>query len=67
MVVVDKTPLGLGRELQPVLEALAARRCRAVLGLRDIEDEPVRVRSRWEREGVRRAIERWRPLLPALR
>jgi predicted glycosyltransferase len=48
VVVVDKLPLGPGGELQPALDALAARRdCRIVLGLRDIDDAPERVRRKW--------------------
>jgi predicted glycosyltransferase len=58
VAVVDKTPLGLRDELVPALEALQRSGCRLVLGLRDIEDDPVRVRASWRR-GFRDAIERY--------
>jgi predicted glycosyltransferase len=48
VVVVDKTPLGLRDELVPMLEHLRERgRARIVLGLRNVEDEPERVRAAW--------------------
>ena len=57
VVIVDKVPLGLDGELAPTLEWLATQpRRRAVLGLRDIEDSPARVRQRWGPE-LRTAIE----------
>ena len=58
VVVVDKVPLGLDGELAPA----AARRSRAdprrrlVLGLRDIDDSPERVRRKWS-PTLREAIE----------
>jgi predicted glycosyltransferase len=55
--VVDRLPLGLEGELRPTLEALRASGCRLVLGLRDIEDDPAKVRRAWGPE-VRRAIRR---------
>jgi predicted glycosyltransferase len=59
VVVVDKLPLGPGGELQQALEALRAfPRCRVVLGLRDIDDTPERVRRDWGPE-MRAAIERY--------
>lgn len=48
VVVVDKLPLGQAGELEATLDALkAASDCRLVLGLRDIEDSPERVRHKW--------------------
>ncbi len=49
LFLVDHTPAGAGGELLPVLEALRlqAPRCRIVLGMRDIIDEPVAVRERF--------------------
>src|SRR6185312_15238736 len=48
VAVVDKLPLGPGGELTEALEALrGAPRCRVVLGLRDIDDSPDRVRREW--------------------
>jgi len=53
--VVDRFPLGLEGELGPVLETLRAAGCKLVLGLRDIEDDPARVRRTWGPD-LRRAI-----------
>ena len=48
VIVVDKVPLGLDGELAPALHALARdSRRRLVLGLRDIDDSPERVRRKW--------------------
>jgi predicted glycosyltransferase len=59
VAVVDKLPLGPGGELIEALEALRGRgRCRLVLGLRDIDDAPERVRRDWGPE-LRVAIERY--------
>jgi len=59
VAVVDKLPLGPGGELAEALEALRAiPRCRVVLGLRDIDDAPDRVRREWGPE-MRAAIERY--------
>jgi predicted glycosyltransferase len=47
-LIVDKVPLGLGRELEPSLKSLkAGRRARLVLGLRDVLDVPATARSEW--------------------
>jgi predicted glycosyltransferase len=59
VVVVDKTPIGLGGELVDTLEELLGTSCPMVLGLRDIEDDQARVRRAWEGAGMRRAIERY--------
>jgi predicted glycosyltransferase len=59
VAVVDKLPLGPGGELTEALEALrGAPRCRVVLGLRDIDDAPDRVRREWGPD-TRAAIERY--------
>jgi predicted glycosyltransferase len=59
VAVVDKLPLGPGGELVEALEALrGGGRCRLVLGLRDIDDAPERVRRAWGPE-LRVAIERY--------
>lgn len=58
VAVVDKTPLGLGGELEPALEALRKRATRLVLGLRDVEDAPAQVRRSWGGAELRRTIER---------
>lgn len=56
-VVVDRLPLGLEGELAPALEALRASGCKVVLGLRDIENDPLEVRRTWGpdlQEAIRR-------------
>jgi predicted glycosyltransferase len=59
VAVVDKLPLGPGGELAEALEALRGfPRCRVVLGLRDIDDAPDRVRREWGPD-MRAAIERY--------
>ncbi len=60
VVVVDKTPLGLRDELVPMLEHLRKRgRSRVVLGLRNVEDDPARVRAAWSEANTLSAIERY--------
>jgi predicted glycosyltransferase len=60
VVVVDKTPLGLRDELVPMLELLCERgRARIVLGLRNVEDDPERVRAAWSEAGTVSAVERY--------
>jgi predicted glycosyltransferase len=59
VAVVDKLPLGPGGELTEALEALRGiPRCRVVLGLRDIDDAPERVRREWGPD-MRAAIEHY--------
>lgn len=52
LLLVDHAPAGLGGELLPLLEMLRGRAVRVVLGMRDIIDEPRRVRDTWERDGI---------------
>lgn len=60
VVVVDKTPLGLRDELVPMLELLRERgRARVVLGLRNVEDDPERVRAAWRESDTLSAVERY--------
>lgn len=61
VAIVDKTPLGLRGEMVPTLKALRARAqpCRMVLGLRDIEDSPAKVRREWRAARMRDAIRRY--------
>src|SRR3954447_4710550 len=59
VAVIDKLPLGLGGELEPTLQALRNAGTRVVLGLRDVEEDPVMVRRRWREMGAREAIERY--------
>jgi|1185.fasta_scaffold53199_2 predicted glycosyltransferase len=58
VVLVDQVPLGLGDELEPVLETMKDRGVRLVLGLRDIEDSPARVARKWG-PGMREVIEHY--------
>jgi len=60
VVVVDKTPLGLQNELVPMLRELRSRgHARIVLGLRNVEDEPSRVREAWSQAGVLASVEHY--------
>lgn len=60
VVVIDKTPLGLRGELVPMLEHLReVGRTRIVLGLRNVEDEPTRVRADWSEANLLAAVERY--------
>lgn len=55
--LVDHEPSGAMDELVPVLETLRVRPgVRAVLGLRDILDEPDRTRALWSERGAERLI-----------
>ena len=56
VLLVDKHPFGAGGELRPALEAQRALGHRAVLGLRDILDDPATVREEWEPHGLPQAI-----------
>jgi predicted glycosyltransferase len=54
VLVVNHAPAGLKGELIPTLRHLKRRfpATRLILGLRDVVDEPPRVRREWTREGV---------------
>jgi predicted glycosyltransferase len=52
VVLVDKHPFGVGGELLPALRAAQQAGARAVLGLRDVLDDPAAVRSEWDAQGV---------------
>ena len=59
LFLVDKEPLGLLGEAQKTLGMLKRRgRCRLVLGLRDIMDEPSVLATEWRRKRVMPALER---------
>jgi predicted glycosyltransferase len=47
VMLVDKHPVGVRGELRPALEAMLAAGGRAVLGLRDILDDPATVAEEW--------------------
>lgn len=58
LVIVDRHPFGIRRELQAPLEALRRRRpdARIVLGLRDVLDEASVVSREWESLGGAEAV-----------
>jgi len=59
VMVVDKLPLGPAGELLPTLEAIrASSHCKVVLGLRDLDDSPERVRANWG-DARREILERY--------
>lgn len=57
VLLADRHPLGIGAELRPALEAISAAGAQAVLGLRDIVDEPAVVRAEFHARGVYKAID----------
>ena len=59
VLLVDHSPQGMKGELLPVFDALpwCSPRTKVVLGLRDIIDEPERVSSTWESDGVYQTLE----------
>jgi predicted glycosyltransferase len=59
VVLVDHAPLGMKGELLPALRCLRGERpaTRLMLGLRDVLDEPQKVRHQWSEQGVYAAIE----------
>jgi predicted glycosyltransferase len=52
VLLIDKHPMGVRGELRPALDSLAGWNGQAVLGLRDILDDPATVREEWARDGV---------------
>jgi hypothetical protein len=57
-MLVDHAPAGLKGELVPALRELRrSSRTRLIVGLRDIVDDPPRVRASWAREGVYELLE----------
>lgn len=61
VVLVDHAPIGMKGELLQALEDVRQRRPRArvVLGLRDIIDEPERVRTAWAEHDIHHILERY--------
>jgi predicted glycosyltransferase len=59
VLVADKHPLGPGSELLPALEQLRANGGRAVLGARDVLDDPAVVAAEWQAEHLIEAFERY--------
>ncbi len=60
VLLVDKAPLGVCRELVPTLRWLRRQRpnTRIIFGMRDIEDEPEAAIRQWNRDGVVEMLER---------
>ncbi len=58
VLVSDKHPLGVGGELKAALKACRRYGGRTVLGLRDILDEPERVRADWKKYKIVKTIQR---------
>ncbi len=56
VLIVDKHPLGVQRELEPSLQGLRAGSTRLILGLRDVLDAPAVVRREWRLDGSEAAI-----------
>jgi predicted glycosyltransferase len=59
VLLVDKHPLGPGEELRPALQVARTEGVRAVLGLRDILDQPATVASEWTPGAIFDQIERY--------
>jgi predicted glycosyltransferase len=57
VILADKHPLGARGELLPALNALRSEGGRAVIGFRDILDDPAHVRTEWTQAEIPRAIE----------
>jgi len=56
LVLVDKHPFGAAGEFRAALETAKLDSARAVLGLRDILDEPATVMREWSIDGIREGI-----------
>jgi predicted glycosyltransferase len=59
VLLVDKHPLGVGGELADALARLRELRGRAVLGLRDVLDDPGTVREEWTPDRTRAVLEHY--------
>lgn len=59
VLLADKHPLGPSRELTPALERLGADGGRAVLGVRDVLDDPRAMAAEWEAAGLQAAFTRF--------
>lgn len=59
VLLVDHAPHGMKGELLPVFDTIRSRspQTKVVLGLRDILDEPTRVRATWKAEGIYDTLE----------
>jgi predicted glycosyltransferase len=63
VLLSDKHPYGAHGELRPALAVLHAAGGRAVLGLRDILDDPATVRAEWAKGGVHAGLEAYDRIL----
>lgn len=59
VMLVDKHPVGVRGELRPALDVLFETGGRAVLGLRDILDDPASVAEEWSATGVIKEMEHY--------
>src|SRR5258707_9721986 len=59
LLIVDNEPLGLRGEVQETLEMMRERGVPAVLGLRDVMDEPAQLEPEWTRKNVVPALQRY--------
>ena len=59
VVLVDKHPLGVGGELEPALERTRAAGAGAVLGFRDVLDDPAAVHAEMRERGLFAQIARY--------
>lgn len=59
VILADKHPLGARGELEPALGLLRSHGGRAVIGFRDILDDPAQVKVEWSQADVPRAIEEY--------
>jgi predicted glycosyltransferase len=59
VLLVDKHPLGIGGELSVALERLRELGGRAVLGLRDVLDDPATVRAEWTQRRTEIVLEHY--------
>jgi predicted glycosyltransferase len=57
LLIVDKVARGAGGELEPALDRLASQGGRAVLGLREVLDDPVSTTADWLADRTTQAIE----------
>jgi predicted glycosyltransferase len=61
LLIVDKEPLGLKKEILPTLKWLrkCCPRTRTVLGLRDIMDDAQTVKDNWQKKGIYHALDKY--------
>ncbi|GAB3757363.1 glycosyltransferase family protein [Microlunatus parietis] len=57
LLIVDKVPRGAGGELEPALRQVARDGGRAVLGLREVLDDPASTAAQWRADRTTQAID----------